>query len=216
MSSRGAASTTVTLVPKRAKPCASSQPIAPPPSTTSDARRGVGLDRLAIGPHRAVHAADVARSASPSIGGIAGAVPVAITTRRRGVVSSPPSTRSRPSSSRPASRPAPRTKVPPWPSKPLDRHLVVPVVGRLVADAVARPARSRAARSRCPASCVDAAGLGERFRAAQDHLRRDAAVVGALAADQSRRRCRAPSAPASASLRPALRRPGPRPSTIRS
>ncbi len=38
VSSRGAASTSVTLLPSRAKACASSQPIGPPPRTTS--RRG--------------------------------------------------------------------------------------------------------------------------------------------------------------------------------
>ena len=84
----GAASTTVTWVPKRAKPWASSQPIAPPPMTTSDAGAAVVLQR-SRGSSRPARPTPRGRSARPSIGGIAGAVPVAMHDRARRVVSSP-------------------------------------------------------------------------------------------------------------------------------
>ena len=67
-SSLGAASTTVTRLPNRANTWASSQPIAPPPSTISDS--GSSLVSMAS---RFVQYGVPAR---PSIGGTAGAVPV--------------------------------------------------------------------------------------------------------------------------------------------
>ena len=67
-SSRPAPSTTVTLVPKRAKTCESSAPIAPPPSTRSDA--GTSVASIAS---RFVQNGVPAR---PGMGGMAGSVPV--------------------------------------------------------------------------------------------------------------------------------------------
>ena len=96
-STRSSASISVTRVAKRANACAISSPIAPPPSTTSDAG--------AVSAFAASRFVQYRTSARPGIGGIAGDVPVAITIPRRATKSVSP-TRTRPS---PSSTPRPRT-----------------------------------------------------------------------------------------------------------
>ena len=71
---RGAASTRVTVVPKRANAWASSAPIAPPPMTTIDAGRSA-VSRTSRLVQNGV-------SARPSTGGAEGEVPVLSTTPR--------------------------------------------------------------------------------------------------------------------------------------
>ena len=70
-SNLGSASTTVTAVPKRAKTCANSAPMAPPPSTISDSGTCSAwtISRLV----------QYGVPARPSRGGMAGSVPVLIT-----------------------------------------------------------------------------------------------------------------------------------------
>ena len=71
---RGSISTCVTFAPKRAKHCASSQPIGPPPSTTR--RRGSS---------RSCHTVSEVRQPTvsmPGIGGTNGRAPAAITIAR--------------------------------------------------------------------------------------------------------------------------------------
>ena len=104
-SSRSVPSTTVTRDPKRANICASSRPIAPPPSTVSDS----GAVRAAI----ASRLVQCGVSARPSIGGTTGTAPAATTTARPATKTSSP-TRTRPGPSRVAD---PRTSRPPLPSK---------------------------------------------------------------------------------------------------
>src|SRR5438067_1181875 len=98
---RGPASTTVTLEPRRAKPCASSTPTAPPPSTTSRAgsSRGTAAWRL-------VQYSTLSR---PWIGGIVAVPPLAMTTARRATYCSPPTSTVR----RSTSVPCPRTSLAP-------------------------------------------------------------------------------------------------------
>src|SRR5918995_2336946 len=103
-SSRSMASTTVTATPNRAYACASSNPTAPPPSTSIDAG-----SVLASTASRLVQ---YGVPASPWIGGMTGAVPVASTTPRRASYVAP-STSTVPT---PVSRPRPRTNRPPLPS----------------------------------------------------------------------------------------------------
>jgi hypothetical protein len=65
----------------------------------------------------------------------------------------------------------------------IDGDGVVPVVGGLVADAIGDERVVR--RHRCRTGhAVDAPGFGQQVGATDDHLRRDAAVVRALAADE--------------------------------
>ena len=110
-SNRGPVSITVTAVPKRAMPCASSQLMTPPPTTTIErgATRVLSRSRLV----HSTPSTPVDSSPMPSIGGIAGAVPVAMTTPGAACVSPLTSTSRRPDSSRPASRPVPRMNLPP-------------------------------------------------------------------------------------------------------
>ncbi len=68
--------------------------------------------------------------------------------------------------------------------EPLDGDAVVPVVGRLVADARV-DGREVRLQLGVAGHALDAPRLGEQLGAAQHHLRRDAAVVRALAADQA-------------------------------
>jgi hypothetical protein len=72
---------------------------------------------------------------------------------------------------------------PPLAFEALDRDAVVPVVGRLVANArrYRRPIRGDA---RTSDEAIDAARFGERVGGADHHLARHAAPVRALAADQ--------------------------------
>src|SRR4249919_3141003 len=73
-STRSAASTTVTADPNRTNTCASSRPIAPPPSTTKDA----GTSSAWIAPRLVQYGVP----ARPGIGGIDGADPVLTTSAR--------------------------------------------------------------------------------------------------------------------------------------
>ncbi len=101
---RGRASTIVTAVPTRRKAWASSQPMAPPPSTISD--RGAAASSNTFSFVR------YARSASPSIGGTTGRAPVATTIRRARIDRPPTSSsvgarnRARPSRTSTPSRPS--------------------------------------------------------------------------------------------------------------
>src|SRR4029078_5680196 len=65
---RSATSTTVTSTPYRAKTWATSQPIGPPPSTTSDAGRSVTVTASRL--------VQYGVPSRPSIGGAVGRVPV--------------------------------------------------------------------------------------------------------------------------------------------
>ena len=89
-SSPGAPSHSVTSLPKRRKACDSSTPTGPPPSTTRLA--GSSLNSVAS---RFVHTPS--RSRRPSIGGITGDDPVAITIRSVSYTSLPTATRPGPS-----------------------------------------------------------------------------------------------------------------------
>ena len=164
---------TVTRLPNRANVCASSSPIAPPPSTTSDSGTVVADDRLPVGPVRRA-------SASPAIGGTTGADPVAMTmprrVRERGVADNDPTGPSRLG--------APRTSRPPLPLEPVGGDLVVPVVGRLVADALRDGPEVGLCTVAVPETLVDAPRLGQQVRAADHHLAGHAAPVGALPTDQ--------------------------------
>ena len=106
-------------------------------------------------------------------------VPVARTTPRRAAILRPStSTRPGPHHRRPASDEA--TTVP---HEPVDRHLVVPVVGGFGADPVGdlRPVRGDgglAGQSR------HAGGLRDQPGRPNHHLARDASPVGAFTADQ--------------------------------
>ena len=179
-SSRSVGSTTVTCVPNRANACASSQPIAPPPMHDERRRRRLGLHRLAVRPDEVGALAQLGQPVDRRQGGRRAGrdhdVPAA-------VVSPSTTTRTRPSASRPASRPAPRTKSAPAPSS---RSTATRSSQSSVASS-----RMRAwtgAKSGCEfgvaGHALDATRLGQQFGAAQHHLRRDAAVVRALAADQ--------------------------------
>ncbi len=94
---RSAISSTVTRTPNRASACAISAPIAPPPITTSDP----GTDSIRITSRLVQYGV----SASPSIGGTAGAVPGLSTTPRDASKVSPPTSTVR----GPVSRAWPRT-----------------------------------------------------------------------------------------------------------
>ena len=72
---RSAPSTTVTLLPSRAKACPSSQPMLPPPSTTSSPGSRVSPQTLSL--------VRCSTSASPGTGGTAGAAPVATSACRK-------------------------------------------------------------------------------------------------------------------------------------
>ena len=95
---RGAASTSVTVVPNRANAWASSAPIAPPPMTTIDAGRSAVASTSRLVQNGV--------SARPSTGGAAGEVPVLSTTPREATYRVP-LTSTTPVST---SRPWPRTK----------------------------------------------------------------------------------------------------------
>ena len=121
--SRSATSSSVTRLPKRAKACASSAPIAPPPTTTSRAGASVActasrLVQYGVAPAR--------RSAAPRA-----------RCRRRGRRRGRPGrSAARPGSRRsprpgPARRPWPRTIATPGPPRSLGLRVVVPVVGDL-------------------------------------------------------------------------------------
>jgi hypothetical protein len=98
--SRGPASSTVTRTPKRANTWAISQPIAPPPTTTSEpgslvARTASRLVQYGV-------------PASPSIGSSAGRVPGFSTTpTRASYTTSPPSVRATRTRPGPSRRPTP-------------------------------------------------------------------------------------------------------------
>ena len=104
-SSRGSASTTVTSVPKRAKTWASSQPIAPPPSTIIDSGTCSAwtISRLVQN----------GVPASPGMGGIAGAVPLLITIPRRAWNDRSPSATATRTVKGPVMVACPRTRCPP-------------------------------------------------------------------------------------------------------
>ena len=104
---RSATSTTVTSTPYRAKTCANSHPIGPPPSTTSDAGRSVTVTASRL--------VQYGVPSRPSIGGAAGRVPVLSTTPLRATYVVPP-TRTRPG---PSSTPRPRWKRAPLSSRRL-------------------------------------------------------------------------------------------------
>ena len=146
--------------------------MAPPPRTTIDG----GASSVSIA-WRFVQKGVPAR---PSMGGTKALVPVFTTTARR-----PRTTRSPTTTRRgPSRRPRPRTNRPPLPSK------------RSTAT-VSSQSSVASARMRC-ATGAQSGGDGRRARHARDapslgqqvgrpdhHLRRDAAPVGALPADQS-------------------------------
>ena len=153
-SSRSAASTTVTRTPKRANTWASShadrrrrrsRPARPGSSVSCTASR---LVQYGV-------------SASPSIGGAAGRVPVLSTTPRARRRTSWPADR-RPGPAARRARPRPRTNGRPASSSRFDRDRVVPVVGGLVADAARDRRPSTGSTRRSTGQRVDPAGLGER------------------------------------------------------
>ena len=92
----GPASITVTLEPRRAKACPSSTPMAPPPRIASDAGSSLG-----IAAWRLVQNSTVSR---PGMGGIAAVLPLAITTARRAMSRSLPTSTVRRSVSLPSPR----------------------------------------------------------------------------------------------------------------
>ncbi len=96
-----ATSTRVTSVPKRWNAWASSSPIGPAPSTTSE--RGSSPASIAS------RLVQKPTSSRPSIGGLAGSPPLATTTPRRAWKRSPSTSTAR----GPAIRASPRRKVPP-------------------------------------------------------------------------------------------------------
>ena len=161
--------------PSRRYACAISTPIAPPPSTSS--RRGRALTAVAS---RLSHGC---ASASPGIGGSAGRVPVASTTARRrddAVACPPPSVTT--TVRAPSSRPVPRTSAIPCSRSQGSWPVVVPAAGHVVALGQGRRhvdrAGDRLARAGHPSR------RGEHVAGADQRLARDAAPVGALAADQ--------------------------------
>ena len=164
---RSPTSRTVTLTPKRASAWASSAPIGPPPMTASEP----GTDSI----RRMSRLVQYGVSASPSIGGAEGEVPGLSTTPRAASKTSPSTSTVR----GPVSRAWPRTNAHARLLEPVDGHLVVPVVGRLVPDPVGdlAPVGAYVGLAREPRNppC-----LGEHVGRADDHLARDAAVVGAL------------------------------------
>ena len=164
---RGAPSSTTTLVPSDAHACPSSTPTTPPPRTTRLSGGSVAVVASRFPHGRA--------SARPGIGGTTGPLPVAtMTAVRASSVSSP--TRIRLSPSKPA--------------VPADQHdaaLLQP--GQLggvvepVNDLVA-PRQHRGGVETVHAQPRHTAGLGEQLARPQQRLRGHARVVGALAADQ--------------------------------
>ena len=106
-SSRPAASTTVTCAPNLANTCESSAPIAPPPRTMSEP----GTSSVSMA-SRLVQYGDWPR---PSIGGMDGSVPDAITIERRARITRRSATDSTVISSGAVSRPRPRMNRPPLP-----------------------------------------------------------------------------------------------------
>ncbi len=187
---RSAPSITVTATPKRAKTWVSSTPIAPPPSTTSEA--GSVSTRIAS------WFVQNGVPARPSIGGTSGTVPVATTMPFDASNSRSPTS----TVFGPVIVACSRTNVTPFFDQAVDRDLVVPVVGRLVAD----PLRHRSPVGldrRRTGHAVDPARLGDQVGGADHHLARDAPVVRALAADQPRLDAR----PRSVRLRRAVRPP---------
>ncbi len=91
----------MTSDPKRRNTWASSTPMAPPPSTTSES----GTSSVSMAPRLVQYGV----SASPATGGIQARVPMPMTTARlASMIRSPTATRFGPSS-----RPQPRTKRPP-------------------------------------------------------------------------------------------------------
>ena len=205
--SRSPCWTTVTRTPNREYTCASSHPIGPPPSTTSEPGTSVTCTASRLVQNGV--------SASPSTGGSAG--PGAGVERRTRLVGhgsepsagAPPPRAGRPAGRRRAAR-SPRASC-----EPLDGDPVVPVVGGLPADPLGdgaqldRPSTSPASSDARPAS---ASASPARTIILAGH----AAVVGTLAADQvlvHRRRLRVrPSrsrSPASLPRAPARRPPDP-------
>ena len=118
-------------------------------------------------------------SASPSIGGVAGRVPVFSTTPFDASYVSPPTS----TTPGPVSRAVAAHEADAGVLEPLHRDRVVPVVGGLVADAGVHrsPVGAHVGRAGQP---VDPTALGQRVGRADDHLAGDAAEVGALPTHQ--------------------------------
>ena len=171
-SSRSAISTRVTCTPNREKTWANSQPIGPPPSTTTDAGSSVSATASRL--------VQYGVSSRPSIGGAPGRVPVLSTTPLRGDV--------RRVADDDAARPVeagvaadePRAAV----LEPLDGDRVVPVVGGLLAHPPG-DLGPVGLDLRGAGEVGHPAHVGDDPRGGDHHLRRHAAVVGALAADQA-------------------------------
>ena len=169
---RSATSTTVTSTPYRAKTCANSQPIGPPPSTTSDAGRSVTVTASRL--------VQYGVPSRPSIGGAAGRVPVLSTTPLRATYVVP-STRTRPG---PVQHAAAAMETGSAVLEALDRDRVVPVVGGLVAHP-AGDLGPVGLHRRGPTEVGDLARGGDHVGRRDHHLRGHAAVVRALAADEA-------------------------------
>jgi hypothetical protein len=131
-----------------------------------------GFDRLVVGPERRVGESGDRRDAGGGAGGddhgTRGSVPVAVDLDDVGGEQSP----------------AAADEGSALADEAIDRHGVVPVVGGLGADPGGD--RSPVGRyGRRAGEAGDPASLGERVRSADHHLRRDAAPVRALTADQA-------------------------------
>ena len=169
--SRSAISTTVTSTPNREKTCANSQPIGPPPSTTTDPGSSVAATASRLVqygvPCRPVDRRRGRLGAGVEHDALAGGV-------RRAAHTDPAGT----GEHAPAAHEAGAAVL-----EPLDRDGVVPVVGGLVTDPLGH--RGPVGLDlRGAAEVGDPARVGDHVRGRDHHLRRHAAVVGALAADQ--------------------------------
>ena len=202
--SRSCASTIVTRTPNRANTCASSTPIAPPPSTSSDDGTVVGLDRLLVRPVRRVRQpvdrrddrgrAD-RRSRRPRLASMVSS-PTAPASGRRGVA-------------------VPRTKRPPLPT---NRSTATLSSQLSVASSRIRLATGAQSGSTVawPAMPGDPPRLGQQVGRPDHHLARDARPSTGTRRRPGAARCRPRSRPASASLPPTSSPPTPSPTTTTS
>ena len=201
--SRSAASTTVTRAPNRANTCANSQPMAPPPSTTTASGDLGQPHRVAVGPVRRVRQPVDRRG-----GGLgAGVEHHALRGDVRRPVDLDPAGSGEPAVA--ADEPDPRLL------EPVDRCGVVPVVGGLVAD-------PRRHGGPVGLDLCGAAEVGDPVAPRRPGGRRRSSSSTARSRSRGTRRRRAgsstatTSSPARASLMAACSPPGPRPSTTTS
>ena len=169
--------TTVTCTPNRAKTWASSQPIGPPPRTTSEPGQRGDLHGVAVGPERR---ALETRHAGPRRPG-AGVEDDAACRRRT------PSRRRRAPSRRPGrDRPAGPRRAGRWRRRASSRSTATRSSQWSVACTATRSATGAQLDVivTSPDSSVGPPGLGHQVGGPDHHLGRDAAVVGALAAHQ--------------------------------